>query len=264
MKKQIKLLELANLHEVARELKGMHIYLDVKQREIAGSRVRKWLASKAFDNQYADPISPVSLEHYLSEAYAAASLPSTSPLLSKSLSEWKALSCEPRLPLPGEILCGQKETAFLNLLADLRRRLGLSIDFRSVIVGTEPDLLGNQVIYPHFFLVSLHIRRIFFAARSLFELNSSFAPIFLYVAILNLHPYSDGNGRLARALFNWAADSDGDHLYYCPLYECSAISRGGIIIRMRLAMYKNSWQPFIQSIDYINKSFLTTEPTHLS
>jgi len=63
-----------------------------------------------------------------------------------------------------------------------------------------------------------------------------------YVAIINIHPFSDGNGRVARHLFNAVlADSGLRPGSYVPIKELIAISRGGMIIHIARAWKRWEW-----------------------
>lgn len=65
-----------------------------------------------------------------------------------------------------------------------------------------------------------------------------------HVRILNAHALPDGNGRLARAVFNleliWAGMSGHS---YVPLYSFMVVSNGGFEIRLREAEILGRWGP---------------------
>ena len=65
--------------------------------------------------------------------------------------------------------------------------------------------------------------------------------ILVYVLILNSHAFTDGNGRLARVIFNLLASSSAKS--YLPIYEIKEMSLGGYEIRLRKAEIFNEWQP---------------------
>jgi hypothetical protein len=70
---------------------------------------------------------------------------------------------------------------------------------------------------------------------------------FLYVALLNAHPFEDGNGRLARLLFNHALHQAGMPVdRYLPIFSAMRHSRGGYEIRLRQAEMFGQWDPIVR------------------
>lgn len=66
------------------------------------------------------------------------------------------------------------------------------------------------------------------------------------VLINNLHPFTDGNGRTSRALFNfrlWQLFGAGG--YYVPLKELYWMAEGGYEIRLRLAEIAGNWDEIV-------------------
>lgn len=70
--------------------------------------------------------------------------------------------------------------------------------------------------------------------------------IWVYVLFLNLHPLCDGNGRLARILFNCELYHHGAPAdAYIPISLVMAGARGGYEIRLRQAEIFGQWDPII-------------------
>ncbi len=63
---------------------------------------------------------------------------------------------------------------------------------------------------------------------------------------VNCHPFTDGNGRVARILFNHTLRRGGmpDDVYV-PFYEIAARSRGGYVIALRHAEVRGDWHPIM-------------------
>ena len=69
------------------------------------------------------------------------------------------------------------------------------------------------------------------------------------VSILNLHPLHDGNGRIARIVFNYFLRLSGlPKCSYIPIYEFFCFSEGGYEVRLRGAEIYGNWQGFIEYI----------------
>lgn len=66
----------------------------------------------------------------------------------------------------------------------------------------------------------------------------------LMVVILNLHPFSDGNGRVARGVFNHLIVGRGYPGFF-PLGAIIARSRGGFELAIRTVELKGDWNPIL-------------------
>lgn len=94
--------------------------------------------------------------------------------------------------------------------------------------------------------------------------NVTEAPIaratFVYVALLNAHPFGDGNGRLARVLFNFALRRAGMcSSAYVPIFSAMRHSRGGYEIRVREAEIGGHWDPIVRYLCKVIEIVTTDE-----
>jgi hypothetical protein len=71
--------------------------------------------------------------------------------------------------------------------------------------------------------------------------------IFVYVLLLNSHVFNDGNGRLARVVFNLLVAKSEQ--FYLPIYEIKEMSKGGYEIRLRRAEIFDDWNPICNFFD---------------
>lgn len=84
----------------------------------------------------------------------------------------------------------------------------------------------------------------------------------VYILVAAAHPFRDGNGRLARALFNAILIHGGmDANAYIPLKRISRLSRGGMALHMRRAQLKNDWLPMLAGLS--GAVILTAQMRHL-
>ena len=65
---------------------------------------------------------------------------------------------------------------------------------------------------------------------------------------MNVHPFGDGNGRVARVVFNWMMLERARRFAYLPLSELAALSDGGFLLRLREAQYFGRWNGLVQFI----------------
>jgi fido (protein-threonine AMPylation protein) len=82
-------------------------------------------------------------------------------------------------------------------------------------------------------------------------------------AIFNMHPFSDRNGRCGRVIFNLLCRAHESYPSFVPLYELAAMAKGEFVLRLRLAQYRNDWEPLIGYINtcasYLNGSVLKSQ-----
>lgn len=113
-------------------------------------------------------------------------------------------------------------------------------------VGTKPDKNGSYVVYPDWRCIVPQLEVIFEHWKRYHISEPGFAAIVVMVALVNLHPFVDGNGRTARVVFNWTLNLARLKPVYLPIYELSALSRCGYLLRLRQAQYHSEWGPLYE------------------
>ena len=69
------------------------------------------------------------------------------------------------------------------------------------------------------------------------------------VLIVNCHPFTDGNGRVARLLFNaWLRRGGMSEYVYFPFSEIARRSRGGYEIALRSLEISGDWEPLVRFV----------------
>lgn len=120
-----------------------------------------------------------------------------------------------------------------------------SLGQRTGAMGLRADAEGVRVQFPSAEAVPSLIEN----ARRLM-INESYPVIvraaIVHVAILNAHPFTDGNGRTARMIANLILRSGcKTPVIYIPLYEFGIRSRGGFEIALRYAEIFDRWDPIL-------------------
>jgi len=183
-----------------------------------------------------------ALRHELSDHYLALHPPGRhdgrSPLESYALGVFEAGPDELAI-LPAKKFCDSLHS-LNNMLTGGRG------GWRTGFVKLSDDKAGNQIYFPHVSSVSGQLERL----RLLITDQNAAPPIFTaaiaYAVLLNCHPFTDGNGRTARALFNHLLHRGGMPAnVYLPLYEIARRSHGGYEIALRMAELRGDWAPLL-------------------
>jgi hypothetical protein len=227
----------------------------------ADARILEWLQSDPANTENYGCLTRANLVHELSEY--AMQRQSSRIYEKRSLREREilaGLSVDPR------VLLASGPDGFTTLLCTLNGAGGGDSTIRNHMVNNGEDLAHCRAVYPSFELIHAQMAQIHqFLARYL-DAQPAFAAIVAYASISNLHPFVDGNGRVARMLYNSLIRSVFPQAFYFPIYEVSALSRMGMIIRLRQADYQASWLPLISLFSNVVWEFsgrITERPTYL-
>lgn len=140
---------------------------------------------------------------------------------------------------------------FIHWLAEIASQaLGRRVHLRKFDVGVAADIQQKFVSFsdPGEIEDRLEqLRRCLFVERG----GSIGGAIFAQAVLLNIHPFEDANGRVARALFNChfnAAEEHGE--LFLPLSIISKMARGAYEIKVRDAEINGNW---VSLIDYFSE-----------
>ncbi|PKV13414.1 hypothetical protein CVO74_11490 [Xanthomonas prunicola] len=121
-------------------------------------------------------------------------------------------------------------------------RIGQRIRTTDAIGSSDRD--GHHVVYPNAQMIAERLEAI-----SIYASSATQWPVLQAIVtsslVLNLHPLTDGNGRLARLSFNALASRHNSSSFYLPLFELAEASAGGWIFATRMAWQRNDWQALI-------------------
>jgi hypothetical protein len=122
--------------------------------------------------------------------------------------------------------------------------------FRDCSVYLARDIRGAYVEFPPHTTVTAQLSLCFDALCD----DTSAAlhrAVIAYVTIIGAHPFYDGNGRVARLLFNAILVSAGlAPESFIPIKEVHRISRGAVSVRLRRALIKGAWNGIFESLTH--------------
>lgn len=141
------------------------------------------------------------------------------------------------------------QASVVKVLSQVVGRFTGNYTVRSRDVVTNEDPVGRRVRFPPPVFIPEQMAKLETVLATGETVPNSFRAIVALVLITNCHPFPDGNGRTARLIFNALASPSGGRVnFYLPLKELARYSRGGFIVRKRMAEIHNDWKPIAQFI----------------
>jgi hypothetical protein len=195
---------------------------------------------RASDNAFA------SLVHPLSPSYVELNGPAATP--PRASDEAAALAW---FEIEVALIDPDHPDAFAAVLEMLDRRLvGDAGGWRPGPIGTAADPRGNKILFPPVAEVAGQLvpLRALLASDPL-TTPAVFAASMALALLTNCHPFRDGNGRVARILFNHALRRGGmpPHVYV-PFSELAGRSDGGYLIALRQGELHGRWAPYLEFV----------------
>ena len=127
------------------------------------------------------------------------------------------------------------------LLAIASAITGKPAQFRERDVSTVPGWQGLVVKYPTPIVALNQVRLLHDFLIGPNSRSSAQRALIALVALQNAHPLADGNGRLARIVFNLLL-GEGAMRFYLPIREINGLSAGGVLGRIRAAEVGGEWE----------------------
>jgi hypothetical protein len=106
----------------------------------------------------------------------------------------------------------------------------------------RPDERGNSIVFPNATKCEPLIGMLEQFLLENAEQYPGLSAVVGLVAVVHIHPFSDGNGRTARTLFNALLSGYGEHQHFVPIALLSSLSEGGYLLKLRRAMYGGDWE----------------------
>ena len=220
----------------------------------AAARLSGWTAGRSDGGLRGGPPGPKAaelLQHSLSPVFP----PPAGADIDRSRREWRVLA--PRFGSIAALAEGEPPEPVLRGLAD---DLTGSGEFRATRAQTAADRTGRYIRYPPSCEIAGRLLELgeLFASKA--DRPAAFDAVVALVAISNLHPFVDGNGRVARVCFNGLLQrrAPSPPSIYIPLHAMAVLSRGGFIVRIRLAEIRGDWLPLL---DHLAAAMLLWEAT---
>jgi len=168
-----------------------------------------------------------------------------------------------RLPTVDGVLA-EGAKGFARLVVQMHELLVADgLGFRTTAVGSVPDRKGERVVYPPPDAISGQLEAVWKHWACHVDQSPGFAAVVAMTALMNLHPFADGNGRVGRVLFHWTLNRHRAEPVYLPLYELSAMSECGYLIRLRQAQYHDEWEPLLCYLVMVAARLLGDLGSHL-
>lgn len=185
-----------------------------------------------------DPVATQVLHHPLSRLFPAGK--EAGP--ARSRAEWEVLTHR-----FAAINAATAAGAVDGVARDVARDLTGAGDFRLTRAQTAADRTGRYVRYPPSQTIAARFNELGELLAIPGHRPASFDAVVALVAINNLHPFADGNGRVARVFFNALLQRRRPApSFYLPLHILASLSRGGYVLRLRLAEIRGQWLPLIE------------------
>lgn len=165
----------------------------------------------------------------------------------KSMEEWEVLRWAwPRLR---QSLDQRDGAGFRDALIDIAKRAGGGEGLRRQDVRTCPDAAGRVVVFPHWRTIPDRLDALFRLLVMETPYPSGLNAGIALVCISHCHPFTDGNGRISRIIFNTIMQSKYERpVFYLPIFELSALSRGMFIMSVRSAELHGGWDDLFSTL----------------
>jgi hypothetical protein len=209
---------------------GIRRRLENQDTELRSLRTPSAQAVRAADGAIFRP-----LEHPLSATFASVHPPKAvmlrSPLEAEVLADhWTALAM------------GSPDTFVAVVLSLATSLTGTSANVRRGHIFLGADASGTRIELT----APARVPAALAACGNFLYRHASTHPVFTAVVVLalfvNIHPLVDGNGRVARVLYNFCLKTGGlRQTDYVPFYEIAERSRGGYEIALRKAEIRRDW-----------------------
>lgn len=133
-----------------------------------------------------------------------------------------------------------------------------SCGIRNCWVRTGRGFDNVVTYYPDPSIVSLELENVNRIISRYIDRFPIICALSVYVMLLAIHPFPDGNGRVSRIIMNLIIRKFVDRRLYCPIFELEFITRKSLLLSCREAMINRCFDSLFQvGGGYIRASQLT-------
>ncbi|MCK9735540.1 Fic family protein [Pseudomonas syringae] len=130
--------------------------------------------------------------------------------------------------------------AICKFLIETSRLVGGGSCIRDTPIGLKPDSQGRTTMFIDVEEIEGALIYLWhYMAKRSEQKYDPFDALVAIVGLLNCHPFSDGNGRVARVLYNILLARSTEA--YIPLYDFYHCTPGGYLLRLRQAQLFGEW-----------------------
>ncbi|WEK00205.1 MAG: Fic family protein [Candidatus Sphingomonas phytovorans] len=115
------------------------------------------------------------------------------------------------------------------------------LTWRTTDIFIGGDAGGYRAKYPPHEQIQDSIERLSVALDDAILYSPSFGAALAFCGVVTAHPFRDGNGRVARVLFNHVLRTHFGSQFYLPIYELGAASAGGWLVAQRRVQLDGDW-----------------------
>lgn len=112
---------------------------------------------------------------------------------------------------------------------------------RQTNLSTAPDQNARIALYASPHKINTEINRLDQVCASYLPISRTAAALVSMVSLTSIHPFSDGNGRVSRVLFNALFWKGEKYHPYISIGAISDISSGGFLLGVRSAQRRGDW-----------------------
>lgn len=120
-------------------------------------------------------------------------------------------------------------------------------------VQTTPTDAGSRLIYTSPEKIRDEISKIKLNFMHINDSSSSCAAILTFSSLTCVHPFSDGNGRIARIVFNAIMQVYSGSKFYLPIGIFSSLDKVSLSIRLNRCLFTNDFEPLTLWLIQITK-----------
>ncbi|CAI0852536.1 Fic family protein [Serratia quinivorans] len=135
------------------------------------------------------------------------------------------------------------DKSFSSFILSVGKEFNAKNEIREINVRTVPEADGGYTEFLDFQHLPDELGKLRLFILNNHKKNSLLCAIVASAFLMHIHPLYDGNGRVARVLFNLILGRGKGN--YIPLTELCHVGRSGYVLSLREAFLFSEWEPII-------------------